>query len=597
METPATSEAASPSEAATGAEEQAPVILRGTSVAGGFALGEARRSDQALGTSATRRVPQDQVPAELARLQRALESAGAELEELRAGLPADVPDDHARVLDTHSKLLGDAVFLADVEKLVVEEQLELESAIARAVADFDRIFQLVENPRIRERAVDLRDVGLRVLRAVERERADGEGAAPLALSGVILVAKELTLVDLLGSGGERPAGIVTSAGSLAGHAALLARSMGVPTLVGVEGLLEAVESGDTVLLDATEGIVHVRPAPEVAAQFEQAVEGAPPGVCPEWAEAPLRTRDGVDLRLWSAGGSLPEVQRGRVLGVDGVGLFRTEVLFLLEREAPSLDSLVEHYRSVLAEAGPLPVSFRLLDLSSSMAPSWLGLEPEPNPALGLAGVRLLLQRGSLLRRQLAAILQAAAPHPAPVEVLVPLVTDCGELRAVKEALFEERYEHRRRSRPHRDDLSVGVVVETPAAVLGARDLAREASSFLLALDPLQRSVLSADPENPAIAPYLERLHPFTLRAVHAVLQAGEEAAIPVRAWGRAVDQPDNLSYLVGSGLRDLCVPPGRAEGVVRAVRSMELARASAEAEGFRLQSTPPDLVPPPPDAR
>jgi phosphoenolpyruvate-protein kinase (PTS system EI component) len=589
METPSTS-------ATAAASEPAPVLLRGTSVAGGFALGRAQRSGQDLGAKPSTRVPKDQVPRELTRLQAALEAARAELDQLRAELPAAVPEDHARVLQTHATLLGDAVFLADVEKLIVEEQLALESAIARAVADFDRIFQLVQNPKLRERAVDLRDVGLRVLRAVEREGGD-LGGEPSSLDGVVLIAPELTLVDLLGSDGQRPAGIVTAAGSLAGHAALLARSLGVPTLVAVEGLLDAVEEGDAVLLDATEGVLHVRPAPEVVAQFEQAEGGAPPGVCPEWAEAPLRTLDGTPLRLWSAGGSLPEVQRGRVLGMEGVGLFRTEVLFLLEREAPSLDSLVEHYRSVLSEAGPLPVSFRLLDLSSRLAPTWLELPSEVNPALGVAGVRLLLRRGSLLRRQLAALLQAAATHPAPVEVLVPFVTDCGEVRAVKEALFEERYEHRRRSRPHRDDLAVGVVIETPAAVFGAHDLAREASSFLLALDPLQRSVLAADPENPELAPHLERLHPFTLRAIRQVIVAAEEHGTPLRAWGTALDQLDNLQRVVGSGVRDLCLPPGRAEQAVRALRAVDLAQAEVLADRSRLQSTPPDLAPPPPDAR
>jgi phosphoenolpyruvate-protein kinase (PTS system EI component) len=301
--------------------------------------------------------------------------------------------------------------------------------------------------------------------------------------------------------------------------------------------------------------------------------------------------------LAASGGSLSEVQRARARGFFALGLVRTEVLFLLENELPGLDTLTEHYRALLSEAGPMPVSLRLLDVTSALAPSWMNFPVEANPALGLAGVRFLLENGSVLRRQLAAVLCAAAEHSAQVEILIPLIVDCGELRAVKEVLLEERYELRRKGVPHCSDLAVGVIIETPAAVIGASDLAHEASSIVIAVDSLQQYLLATDRDHTSLAECLERLHPFLLRAVADLQDAALEAGTPLAIWGPSLANEESLRLLLGLGLTRLVVPPSEAEEVAAIIRSCDLESQRLATQTASSQSTSPNLAPPPPDAR
>lgn len=379
--------------------------LRGTRVAPGLAIGPLRLVEERFGSGPGRRIPLDDVEAELNRFHQALETARRQLEDLRRDLADRIPEDQARILDTHLAYLRDSVFVSDVENLILNEQLGLAAAIGKVVSDFDRIFHLVENERLRERAVDLRDVGLRVLRCLDEER--GERAPLEDHADVILAARELSIVDMFADGGEHVLGIVTEEGALTSHAAILARSMRIPTLTGVSGLLEAAEDGDLAILDATEGVLRLRPEPAVLEQFRDLARSREAARSRESATAePPRTRDGEELAWQAACGSLPELERAVSLGFERIGLFRTELLFLVERQVPSEEALRSHYTAVLDEAAGRPVTFRLLAADSGMDLDFLHEQREPNPALGRAGVRALLARDEVLRLQLRAILSA-----------------------------------------------------------------------------------------------------------------------------------------------------------------------------------------------
>ena len=586
---------------ATAAEGPEPVVLRGIPVAPGLGMGPARIASEDLAEVTHRRVPQEKVQGELERFRLGLEVVEAELRELAGNLGGKVPEDHVRILDTHVSVLRDSVFLSDVENLILREQLALEAAIAKVILDFDRIFKLVENEAIRERAVDLRDVGIRVLRALERESKDAatqapEPAGPKAggtpVEGSVLVARELTVVDLMDPTGARPAAIVTESGSPTSHAAVLARSLGIPTLCGVEGLLSQLTEGEFVIVDAAEGVARIRPEARIIEQFKAAgLPGSERAEAPEWMSTAAHTLDGTVPTLTAACGSLPDVQGMRGLGIQGIGMYRTELLYLLDREPPTVDALIAHYRAVLTEAGPVRVTFRLADLSSGLGVPWLSREREPNPALGRAGVRLLLDRPELLRRQLNALLRAADGHPADVGLAVPMVVDCGEFRRIREALFEERYALRRENVPHAADLLLGAVIETPAAVFGAEDLAAEAAFLAIGLDSFQQYILAADRGLPAHGVHFEHLHPYVLRAVAQVVEAAEAAGTPLRVFGITAARPENVGWLLGVGVRDLVVGLAGFENAVRAIRAtdIQVARRSAAA---RLSDVSNDERPP-----
>lgn len=546
--------------------------LRGTAISPGLAIGVVHRKDYDLERAGTRRVPLDQVERELNRFHASLEASRGELERLKEQLRGRVPAEHVRILDTHLAYLGDSVFLSDVENLILAEQLGLEAAIAKVIADFDRIFRLVANEALRERAVDLRDVGIRVLRNLvpEEEREESDARA----RNSILVARELSIVDMFHLDGREVLGIATEEGGLTSHAAILARSMGVPMVAGVEGLRERVHEGDTVILDAAEGVLRVHPDEVLLAQYREAREtdGAATGV--PLAAEDLRTADGTPVQVLASCGNLPEVGQALSAGLAGVGLYRTELLYVVDRDQPSLDSLVAHYAAVLEEAGGAPVTFRLLDVDSSYGLRYLHEAREPNPALGCAGVRALLATDSVLRRQLEALLRAA-PEGKHLRIAVPFVSDVGELRRVKEALFDVRSELQSSGLRLTDTLDVGVVLETPASVLGARALLGEVDFALLSYDGLVEHLLAADRENHELAEVFRAAHPVVLRQVVELVRVAREAGVPLGVFGPAALQPGVLPLLLAAGLREVHASHVVLDDLVRVLAATDLPRAEA----------------------
>jgi phosphoenolpyruvate-protein phosphotransferase len=551
---------------AEGASAHAPaLVLRGLSVAPGLAAGTIHRKDYDLQTAEVERVARDEVESELNHFHTALVAARAQLVALKGKLEGQVPAHEARILDVHLAYLKDSVFIADVEGLILNEQLRLEAAIAKVISDFDRIFKLVEDPTLRERAVDLRDVGIRVLRHLERDRAKDEDR-PGRPTDYILAAKELSIVDMFNVHGEHVLGILTEAGSLASHAAILARSMRIPTVTAVPALLDQVREGDWVILDASEGVALVNPDEVVRAQYQRSERSSAAPSAP--APQKPRTHDGEALDVTGCCGSLPEVGQLPELGLRGVGLYRTELLYLIEKSPPSAEALFQHYASVVSTAGRGPVTFRLLDADSGLGLDYLHAQREPNPSLGRAGVRALLSRELVLRRQLEAILRAGAD--GDVRIAVPFVCDVGELRRVKECLFEERLELRKRGVPHAARTPIGVVVETPAALLGARDLAREADFLVIALDGLTQHLLAADRDNPELKNYFESLHPIVLRALRTLVEISEELRKPLSAYGVALTKAQSAHFLVGVGLRSFHVDVGSAREFIAQLRQVSI---------------------------
>ena len=581
-------------EAPSEREPKAPlgVTLKGTSVAPGLVLGVVHLKDYDLLKTPPQRVPLEQVERELNRFHKSLSDSRKQIDDLKTRLQGKVPADHVRILDTHVAYLKDSVFLSDVENLIINEQMGLEAAIGKVIADFDRIFRLVQNETLRERAVDLRDVGIRVLRNLEKGAGE-ESQAPATPSDYVLVARELSIVDMFNLQNEHVLGILTEAGGLTSHAAILARSMRIPTLTGVAGLLDKVHEGDFVILEATEGLVRVNPDEVVRAQYRQASapkeEVSAPEEAPVWARRAPRTQDGQTITVTATCGNLPEVDQAAALGMQGIGLYRTELLYLIDREQPTLESLVAHYAAVLEHARGQTVTFRLLHVDSSLEVGYLHTQRELNPGLGRAGVRVLLAREQVLRRQLQALLRAAPPSSENrMRIAVPFVTDCGDLRRVKEILFEERYALRKSGAAFQDQVELGAVIETPVAALGARDLAREADFLTISLDSLLQYLLAADRENHELRNYFEPIHPFVLRTLMQICEACEQSSRPLSVFGVTAVNPANLPFLLGVGLRHFCVAPvvlkdfltqlGRID-LRSARRSASLAsRASCQAE-------------------
>ncbi len=549
--------------------------LRGTPIAPGLALGVVHRKDYDLVRALSQRVPLDQVEGELNRFHASLRESKRQLDELKDSLVGKVPADHVRILDTHIAYLRDSVFLSDVENLILNEQMSLEAAIAKVISDFDRIFRLVANELLRERAVDLRDVGIRVLRNLEQP---GEEEAPEQepLGDYILVARELSIVDMFNLGGSEVLGIITEEGGMTSHAAILARSMGIPTLTAVEELREQVSEGDFVILDATEGVVRVNPDEVVRAQYHEVrADRAAAQVRPEagaWGREAFKTEDGTLIDVTATCGNLPEVERAVASSGRGIGLYRTELLYLIDKEQPSLESLIAHYSAIVEEAAGESVTFRLLNIDSSYQIDYLHEGREPNPTLGRAGVRALLAWKSVLRRQLQAILRVAV-EGSRVRIAVPFVVDVAELRLVKETFFEVRMDLQRARHPISEHLEFGVIVETPAAAIGVHSLLAEVDFLIVSLDSLTQHLLASDRECHDHAERFEVIHPVVLSVVKSVLTAANQREVPCTISDLGATRPGVLPFLVGVGARSLAVPLATMSDVQQCLRSFTLEHA------------------------
>lgn len=541
-------------------------------------MGVVRRRDDDPTRDTSRPVGAGGVELELNRFHAALLATRAQLTELRARLTEKLPEPEVRILDVHAAYLRDSAFIADVERLIQEEHLALESAIGKVIADFDRIFRLVQNDALRERAADLRDVGTRVLRNLtDPKQADGQAPGEF-----VLAVRELGVVDLFDAQGRGVLALLAERGGSASHAAILARSVRVPTLSDLPGLLEAVADGDFVIVDASEGTLRIHPPEHVRAQYAEAMreaeleslrEDLPPAMVRE-----PRSLDGERLHVSASCGSLAEVEQASALAVRAIELYRTEFFYLVAKQEPDVEALERHYAGVVAAAGDAPITFRLLHVDSGQGPTWLYPARERNPALGITGVRALLAYEGVLRRQLQALLTTSSP--TALKLAVPFVTDVSELRRVKEILFEERRELVRAGKPVRKTVELGAVLEVPSAFLGAKDLAAESDFLLLGLDSMVQNLLAADRDNAATAGWFESLHPYVLRALRRVVRACRSASRPLTVFGSSLGEPAVLPFVLGCGVRHLAVPPANLREVLQRIGRLDLRLARRQARSL-----------------
>lgn len=555
-------------------------MIQGTTVCPGVAIGPALIRDDELARVAANRITQGQVNDELNRFRAALEVARRQLHDLKAKLEGKISTSDARIFDTHLAYLKDPIFITDVERLVIDEQLTLEAAIARVIADFDRVFKLVESEYLRERALDLRDVGIRVLRCVKTETPEGTAApapppAAAAPTRFVLCTKDLSIVDMFSLGNERVDAIVTEELALTSHAAVLARSMRIPTLMGVKGLLKSVKNNDVLLVNASAGVLHVAPDERLLAEFQQSAETL--DETDDWTEAPTRTRDGTSIAALATGGNLDDVSRAVQSRMDAVGLYRCELLYLFDKKPPEEDALVSHFARAVELAKGLPLTIRLLDVDSKAKPDDAVSEghskPEANPALGVKSVRWLFQRPTLARTLLRAILRAGAQ--GDVRVVVPFVTDVSDVRRVKEWLFDERQSLRKAKVPHGLRVPVGALVEVPAAAYGAKDLYEEVDFLLVALDSLTQYTLAMDRESEELRPHFQLVHPVVLRLVRDMAAIADAQDREFAVHGEMATSPQggafhNLQLLLGVGVRRFGVPPVAFPALKRALAEVDI---------------------------
>jgi phosphotransferase system enzyme I (PtsI) len=545
-----------------------PRRFQGRPGAPGVAAGPIFVYDQDLPTGAPRQVEPAAIPDEFARFEAALAATEAEILIARTRVAEELGEDHARIFDAHRFILLDQFLLGQTRHLIGEGWCA-ETAYAEACQSIVRTFQSLDGG-LSDRSSDLRDVERRVLAQLRGERARGFGELS---EPVILVARDISPSDAATMSRERVLGFVTERGGETSHSVILGRSLGIPVVVGVEGLAAAAKSGDRLILDGHTGQIVLHPDAHVEEQFAhlRTAYAELERQSLRYKDYPAETRDGRQIELL-ANIELPaEVPAAVEHGAAGIGLFRTEYLFLASPEFPDEEAQLAVYREVLAALAPDPVIIRSMDLGGDKVSPAMRFPKEDNPSLGWRGIRYALDQAPLFRTQLRAILRAGVA--GNLRLMVPMVSCVEEIREVKRHLAEVATELAAAGLPYQTDYQLGVMIETPSAVVIAHLLAREVDFFSIGTNDLIQYSLAIDRDNDYVRRLYEPFHPAILRQIKRTVAAGKEGGCWVGICGELPDEPLFTILLIGLGLDEISVNPYRLPEIKRIIRSITYDQA------------------------
>jgi len=554
----------------------------GIGVSPGIAIGPAFVLEKADYRSHRWEIPPAAVGSEVRRFRSAVAASAAQLKTFRRRLARDLGPQHVYILDAHLLMLRDRLFIDGVAAIIRGERANAEWALQQVIARFHEAFAGIEDAYLREKAGDMEDIGQRVLRNLTGAPRDRVAEIP---DGVIVLARDLSPSDTAQMRRERVLGFAIDMGGKTSHTAIVARSLEIPAVVGLEDITARAANGDPLIIDGNTGQVFLHPDAETVACYE-ALRRRYQRYDIELHKLrvlPAETLDGYRLGL-EANIELPEELPSVIEhGAAGIGLYRTEFLYLNRTDMPTEEEHYARYRHLIEEIRPRPATIRTFDLGGDKFLSQVPLAKEMNPALGLRAIRFCLREVTAFKTQLAGILRASA-H-GKLRVMFPMIAEITELRQAREILAEVARELERRGEPFDRNLEVGVMIETPAAAVIGDILAREVDFFSIGTNDLIQYALAIDRVNEHVAYLYRPLHPALLRLVREVVRAAHTRGIPVAMCGEMAGEPIHTLLLIGLGIDSLSMNAVSLPRVKKIVRGTRLADARAlAAEAGQLAS-------------
>jgi phosphoenolpyruvate-protein phosphotransferase len=539
-------------------------VLSGVPASAGVAIGPARHLGRPPGPPPERAA--DDPEREGERLDEALVAAREAIARDREAVAGRAGDAEAAIFDAHVALLDDEALLEPAREAIAGGA-PAERAWHDAAEQVAALYRALDEPLLRERATDVLDVGRRVVAAIT-----GDEAAGPTEPGIVL-ARELTPAEAAGLDPELVRGIATAHGSATAHAAILARALGLPAAVGLGDALLAIDEGTALLLDGEAGTLQVDPDEGLLRAAAERGErlAARRAAARERAHEPGALRDGTRVEVFANLGSAAEAATAVEMGAEGVGLLRTEFLFLDRPQLPDEDEQVETLRQIAVALDGRPLVVRTLDAGADKPLPALPMPPETNPFLGVRGIRLTLERPEILATQLRAILRVAAEHP--VKAMLPMVATVGEVRATR-ALLDEARQATGIDVP----LELGIMVEVPAAALTAERLAEHVDFFSVGTNDLTQYTMAAERGDERLAGLLAGPQPAVLRLVRATVEAAQAHGRWVGVCGELAGDPAAAVLLAGLGVTELSMAPTLIAEAKAALRAVDLADARAAAD-------------------
>lgn len=545
-------------------------FLVGIGVSPGITIGEVHLINRARMAAIERSIASEQIDAEIDLFQKSIEQSRQQLLEVKESVTDGNLCDHLYIIDTHLLILEDQLLVDGTISLIREQLINAEGALKRTLVQIRKAFDRIEDEYLRERSSDIESVGERLLRNLMGEVLEPVSAVD---HKVIVVAHDLSPADTLQIDRGRVLGFVTDLGGRTSHTAILARSLGIPAVVGLESVTSLVPGGTPAIIDGSSGTMILNPSAETFKEYLQKKQEYEYGEQKllAYKELPATTPDGHNVTLHGNVELLEEVPIVLAQGVKGVGLFRSEFLYLGRELPPDEESQYHSYCQILRQMSPHEVTIRTLDVGGDKFITDINLCDEANPALGLRGIRFSLAERVMFKTQLRAILRASAS--GPVRLMLPMVTGVAEVRDCRLLIRQVMDELDADGYVFDQDIPVGIMIETPSAAMVADLLAAEVDFFSVGTNDLIQYCLAVDRANEHVAYLYEPLHPAVLRALQQVCSAGNRAGIPVSMCGEMAGEPFYVPILLALGFTELSMNAPCVARVKRVVRQFPLADA------------------------
>ncbi len=548
-------------------------LIKGIGASPGIAIGQARIADRSRVKVVEEQVDQEQVPAEVERFKSALKRSKEELVALKEQIAEEKGEEHLYVIDTHLLILEDGMLTRETVGFIEKERINAEAALKRTLRKFQDYFATIEDDYLRERCGDVETVVERILRTMV-------GMSQESLNGgkgqTIIAAHDLSPADVLQIDKSKVIGFVTDLGGKTSHSAILSRALDIPAVVGLENITGEIANGDMLIIDGATGVVVVNPDRETFNDYlrrKQHYEYLERELL-KLKDLPAETTDGHRIVLKGNVEFPEEIPSQKAHGAEGIGLYRTEMLFFNRTELPGEEEQLAIYAAVVEAMAPHPVTIRTLDVGGDKFVPDLNLADEMNPALGLRAIRLSLRQPETFKPQLRAILRASAL--GKVRIFFPMVSGVAEIRAVKALLEECKGELRAEGLPFDEGIEIGIMIEIPSAVIIADLLAREVDFFSVGTNDLIQYSLAIDRTNEHLSHLYEPLHPAVLRSLKMVVDAAHAAGIDACMCGEMAGEAEYLPILLGLGFDELSM------NAVSILRVKKILRCCSKSEAEQL---------------
>ena len=563
--------------------------LEGLGVSSGIAIGPIHVRESGAVEVSEYCIQPKHLDSELARFSEAVKRTRRQLLKLKSKaqtLPEATAEELGYLLDAHLHMLEGSRLIRGVEDRISGKFLNAEAAVQAEISEIGKGFAAMEDSYLAARMEDIREVGNRLVRSLTKSPPTAFSTLP---EGSIVVAEEITPADTALLDPSRVAGFTTTLGGPESHTAIMARSLMIPAVLGVPGLLSGMTSGEMMIVDGDAGILVINPSPATLEKYKRRrkeLERAHKQLA-RLKELPAETRSGTKIDLF-ANIELPrEIKNIKDSGAKGIGLLRSEFLFMNRDDLPGEQEQFDSLRKLVTAMKGRPVTIRTLDVGSEKLATSLGghLMPATNPALGLRAIRLSLKIPELLSTQLAAILRAGA-H-GPVRILVPMISGVSEIRQVRRIMRSVVGKLKRRKVKIPDPLPpLGIMIETPGAALAAESLARLCEFFAIGTNDLTMYTLAIDRGDEQVAHLYNPIHPAVLRLIKFTTAAGGNAGIPVSVCGEIAGDPRYTALMVGLGIHELSMAPASLLKVKQRIRSLDVAAAQRLVHAVMEQSDP-----------